>query len=147
MNRSSEFYFIDANIPMYAAGSEHPLKAPCKSILEAIAQNKIMAVTDAEVLQEILHRYSALRRHEQGIDVCRTFLKVVPTVLPVTVADIHQAMDVIGRFPRLQARDALHIAVMLRRSISHVITADRHFDGIPGIQRVDPVEASRLFAS
>jgi hypothetical protein len=57
---SDPTYFIDANIPMYAAGAEHPLKRPCIAILEAIAHDELAAVTNVEVVQEILYRYSAL---------------------------------------------------------------------------------------
>lgn len=52
--------FVDANIPMYAAGVEHPLKQPCVAMLEAIAKGSLGAVTNVEVVQEILHRYTAL---------------------------------------------------------------------------------------
>ena len=43
-------YFLDANIFMYAAGREHPLKAPCVAILRRVAQEEIVALTNAEVL-------------------------------------------------------------------------------------------------
>ena len=133
-------YFIDANIPMYAAGREHPLKAPSLRILESIALGRIRAVTDAEVLQEILHRYTALHRVEFGIEVCKSFLQIVPMVLPVTVVHVHHAMSVLRQEPSVQARDALHVAVMRYYGISCIITADRHFDLFKDIVRVDPTE-------
>ncbi|MBI2486435.1 MAG: type II toxin-antitoxin system VapC family toxin [Deltaproteobacteria bacterium] len=138
MLTNNKVYFIDANIPMYAVGVEHPLKAPCVDILEAIAQGRLMAVTDVEVLQELLHRYTALGQRERAVEVCRLFLKVVPDVLPVTRKSFEQAMELHLRFPHLQARDSLHAAVMLEHKISHIISADRHFDGFPGIIRLDP---------
>jgi len=49
--------FIDTNIPMYAAGKEHSFKAPSISLLHAIADGELDAVTDCEVFQEILHRH------------------------------------------------------------------------------------------
>jgi len=48
--------FIDTNIPMYAAGTPHPLRDPCQAIIRAVAEGKLEAVTDAEVLQEIRYR-------------------------------------------------------------------------------------------
>ena len=33
-------YFIDANVPMYAAGADHPLKGPCLAILDQIARGQ-----------------------------------------------------------------------------------------------------------
>jgi predicted nucleic acid-binding protein len=50
---------IDANIFMYAAGAEHPHKEPSRMFLEQVARGEVDAALDAEVLQEILHRYRA----------------------------------------------------------------------------------------
>lgn len=142
---SNEVYFIDANIPMYAAGTDHPLKAPCVAILEAIAQAQFAAVTDAEVLQELLHRYTALGQRERAVEVCRLFLQVVPAVLPVTREAIERALELHVQFPQLQARDSLHAAVMLTNRITLIISADRHFDGIPDLTRLDPSALSERF--
>lgn len=133
-----EIHFIDANVPMYAAGAEHPLKALCVAILEAIARGELTAVTDAEVLQELLHRYTALGQRERAVEVCRLFLQIVPDVLPVTREAVEQALELHLRFPQLQARDSLHAAVMLTHRITRIISADRHFDGMPELTRLDP---------
>lgn len=125
---------------MYAAGAEHPLKAPCVAILEAVARAKLKAVTDIEVLQELLHRYTALGERERAVEVCRLFLQIVPDVLPLTREFIERTLEFHLRFPQLQARDSLHAAVMLEHRITHIISADRHFDAIPGILRLDPLQ-------
>ena len=54
--------FIDANVPIYAAGGDHPLKEPCARILRSVAEDPKPFLTDSEVLQELLHRYLALGR-------------------------------------------------------------------------------------
>jgi len=77
-----EPYFIDANVPMYAVGAEHPLKAPCLRVLESIARGELRAVTDAEVLQELLHRYTALGRRREAVEVCRLFLRATRSTGP-----------------------------------------------------------------
>ena len=56
--------FIDSNIPMYLVGAEHPLKGAARRLLEAGIGRGERLVTDAEVLQEILHRYWAIQRLE-----------------------------------------------------------------------------------
>ncbi len=135
-------YFIDANIPMYAVGAEHPLKAPCVAILEAIARGELAAVTDAEVFQELLHRYTALGERKRAVEVCRLFLQVVPEVLPITREVIEESLGLHLKFPQLQARDSLHWAVMRRRDLKHLLSADRHFDGLPSLRRLDPTDFS-----
>jgi len=131
--------FIDANIPMYAAGAEHPFKAPSLRVLEAAARRQIAAVTDAEVFQEIMHRYSSLGHRENGAEVAELFLQVVQDVLPVTRKDIVEALALYRRYPNVQARDTVHAAVMQSNDVTLIVTADRHFDRFVGLQRVDPV--------
>ena len=54
--------FIDSNIPMYLVGAEHPNKAVATGLLERAVIEGEALVTDAEVFQELLHRYSAIDR-------------------------------------------------------------------------------------
>src|SRR5262245_34063500 len=48
---------VDSNIPMYLVGAAHPNKDSARSALERAIVDGERLVTDAEVLQEILHRY------------------------------------------------------------------------------------------
>lgn len=59
---AEERYFLDVNIVMYAAGVEHPLKAPCMAVLQMVVNGQIDIVIDAEIIQETLHRYGSLQR-------------------------------------------------------------------------------------
>ena len=135
-----ETHFIDANIPMYAAGGDHPLKSPCVAILEAAAKGKLEAATDAEVLQEILHRYTALNQRIRALEICRLFTEVVPNIFPITSSIVAAALEIHRKTPVLQARDSVHTAVMLSQNIRRIISADRHFDAVPGIVRIDPLK-------
>ena len=56
--------FVDSNIPMYLVGGPHPHKADAQRLLESAIANGDRLVTDAEVLQEILHRYVAIDRRD-----------------------------------------------------------------------------------
>ena len=48
--------------------------------------------------------------------------------------------------PTLSVSDAIHAATALRHGIGLVVSADSDFDGIPGIERVDPLDDARLAA-
>ena len=54
--------FVDSNIPMYLVGAPHPHKQDSQQIVERCIADGKRLVTDAEVLQEILHRYAAIKR-------------------------------------------------------------------------------------
>jgi predicted nucleic acid-binding protein len=123
---------------MYAAGAEHQLKAHCVALLRAVAAGDLRAVTNVEVHQEILHRYSALGERERAVAVARQFRVVVPDVLPVTAADLAIAYDLHLRYADLPTRDLIHLAVMKRNGIRRIVSADRHFDELDELVRVDP---------
>jgi hypothetical protein len=132
--------FIDSNVVMYAVGVDHPLKTPCVDLLRAIARGELQAVTSVEVLQEVLHRYTAQGQREHAVEVVRSFMEVVPDVLPVTREDIAAALALHLAHPTLQTRDVMHLATMSQHGLHIIITADRHFDALPGYRRVDPVD-------
>jgi predicted nucleic acid-binding protein len=138
--------FLDTNIFMYAAGREHPLKGPCVAILRRVALEELEALTSAEVLQEILYRYSAIGERERGLHLARLAVdQVGGEVLPVTLADMHRAFDLVARYgTTITSRDAVHAATTLNYGLKHIISVDSHFDVIEGITRVDPRRAARL---
>jgi predicted nucleic acid-binding protein len=139
--------FVDSNVPMYAAGSEHTLKAPCVAFLGAVARGEVLAVTSVQVLHELLHRYSALGERTRAIEVCQALMETLPEVLPIDRDDIAAAMALHRAHPTLSTRDLMHLATMRRFGLDTIVTADRHFDGLDGIVRVDPAAWRRLLPS
>jgi hypothetical protein len=128
--------FVDSNIPMYLVGVPHPNKEPARRALEELVTARESMCTDAEVLQEILHRYTAIRRPEAIDPAFESVLGVVDVVYPIEGADVERARRLLKTTPRLAARDALHIAVMQGRDIGRILSFDTGFDGIPGIVRL-----------
>ncbi len=128
--------FIDSNIPMYLVGAPHPNKDAARQALErCIARNERM-VTSAEVLQEILHRYHAVRRPDAIQPAFDALLGVVDEVYSVETADVQRARDVMHGVTRLSARDALHAAIMKRYGVERVMSFDGGFDAVEWIERV-----------
>ena len=74
--------FVDSNIPMYVAGRDHPLRGPAQRFLEAARAGDWEICTSTEVLQEILYRYSALKRLDLAGSVYDLFVQLCPTVCP-----------------------------------------------------------------
>lgn len=127
---------IDSNVPMYLVGSAHPHKIDAQRMLERLVSEDERLVTDAEVLQEILHRYRAIDRADAIQPAFDALLGVVDDVLAVECVDVERARDVLlGRWS-LSARDALHVAVMHRHGIERVLSFDRGFDQVSGITRL-----------
>ncbi len=127
---------VDSNIPMYLVGTEHPHKVDARRLLERAVAEKRRLVTDAEVLQEILHRYVAIDRRDAIQPCFEVLLEVVDDVLAVNLEIVERARDIVIGHPDLTARNAVHVAVMREHGIEHILSFDRHFDGLPGITRV-----------
>ena len=55
---------VDSNVPMHLVGAPHVHKADAQRLLEKLVSEQQRLITDAEVLQEILHRYTAIQRRD-----------------------------------------------------------------------------------
>jgi len=130
--------FLDSNVFMYAAGSPHPHKGPSAELLRRVAVGEIEATTNAEVFQEILHRYRAIGRWEDGRRVFALARRIVPLVEPVTLAVLDSAVRLLDRCPALMARDGLHAASCLALRGARLCSYDSGFDPVAGIVRVTP---------
>lgn len=128
---------VDANIFMYAAGASHPHKAPSSGFLAAVARGNLDAAVDAECLQEILHRYRAIRRWDDGRRVYDLARRIVPVVVPVTAEIVDRARELLDEVPGLSARDALH-ATVCRSLGAEICSYDEDFDQVPGLVRRVP---------
>jgi uncharacterized protein len=127
---------VDSNIPMYLVGAAHPNKdAARRALEEAVAAGESLCA-DAEVLQEILHRYTAIRRPDDIDPAFDALLAIVDVVYPIERADVERARRLLRTTATLSARDAVHIALMQGRDIDRILTFDVGFDGIPGITRL-----------
>jgi predicted nucleic acid-binding protein len=128
--------FIDSNVPMYLVGAAHPHKVDARRLLEnAVASNERL-VSSAEVLQEIMHRYVAIRRRDVIQPAFDALLAVADEIYSVGREDVEQAKKTLDGMPKLSARDALHVAVMERREVNRIMSFDRAFDSVPGIERI-----------
>lgn len=128
--------FVDSNIPMYLVGAAHPHKIDSQRALERLIADGQRLVTDAEVLQEILHRYAAIARRDAIQAAIDALLGVVDEIYPVDAAAVIRAKDIVLARQALSARDALHAAVMTAHGVRRILSFDAGFDQLPGIERI-----------
>lgn len=133
-------YFIDTNIPIYASGKKHPYKEPCKRIIFDIAESKFIAFTNAEVFQEIIYRYFSINKLSLGHKIFENFYSLIsPNILPVNPDDVFLAQALSKKYNSIKPRDLLHAATMINNNIKDILSADREFDKIKEINRIDPL--------
>ena len=127
---------VDSNIPMYLIGAPHAHKSDARRLLERFVAEKTPLVTDAEVFQEILHRYVAIDRREAIRPAFNALLAIVDTVYSIELSDVERARDLVLAKRKLSARDAIHVAVMEREAIKRIMSFDTDFDSVSGITRI-----------
>ena len=121
---------------MYLIGAPHPHKIDAQLMLEKVIAARQKLVTSAEVLQEILHRYTSLNRRDAVAPAIQVLLDMVDEVFPIEKNDVLRASEIVQQPAGLSARDGLHIAVMERRGIRRILTFDGGFDRWPGLERL-----------
>jgi predicted nucleic acid-binding protein len=62
----------------------------------------------------------------------------VPLTLEITDRIVDRARDLLDGDAHLGARDALHAAVVLDRSLEGLCSYDRDLDRIAGLRRIEP---------
>jgi predicted nucleic acid-binding protein len=105
-------------------------------IVRAVADGTLEAVTSAEVVGEILHRFVAIGRPELGARMAWDVLDLFAPVLPITHAVMDRMPELVERNPRLAARDLVHVATCLEAGIGTIVSADRGLDAVGAIRRL-----------
>ncbi len=121
---------------MYLVGAPHPHKTDARRWLEEWVSGQERLVTDAEVLQEILHRYVSIARPDAIQPAFDALLGVVDEVFAVDRAAVERAKGIVLGRKGLSARDAVHLAMMQIRGVKKILSFDRGFDDFPGITRL-----------
>lgn len=120
---------------MYLVGAEHPNRATAHALLERLITEEVRFVTDAEVLQEILHRYRALNRKEFIQPAFDALLGIVEEVYSIELTTIEEAKALLLEYEGLSARDAIHLASMKLNAMTQIVSFDSGFDIVPWVER------------
>ena len=124
---------------MYLVGAPHPNKDRALAVLARLVGNGEQLITDVEVYQEILHRYTAIHRPDAIDAAFESLNAIADDVLTFGMTEVRAAREIIGSVDGLSARDALHVAVMRRAGANRIMSFDsgwRGFDACPGIERL-----------
>lgn len=128
--------FVDSNVPMYLVGDSHPNKDRALTLLTRFVQDGERFVTDVEVFQEILHRYTAIQRPDAIDPALASLQAIADNILTFGMLEIRAARSLIDLVKGISARDALHVAVMRKAGVRRILSFDSGFDSIPEIERI-----------
>lgn len=129
-------FFVDANVVLYAAGSSE-YRAPCLDVLRAIGRGAD-GRTSAVVLEEVWHLQRSGRLGDLGSIAEDAFELLSPLLAVTDEAFAHAlALDDVT----IGTADRLHVGTCVAHDIGTILTADRAFDAVRGLRRVDPLDA------
>ena len=129
--------FVDSNVPMYLVGAPHPNKDRALAILTQLVRDGELFVTDVEVYQEILHRYTAIKRPDAIDAAFESLDAITDEVLAFAMPEIRAARALIDSTDGLSARDALHVAIMQKAGVNRILSFEDGFDACAGIDRLN----------
>lgn len=135
---------FDTAVFIYAVGREHPHREPCRQLVRLLAQETLTADISAEALQEYVHvRTRKGIERSQAVDEARSIVALC-RVHDVTMTELQVGLQLFRTHPDLHMRDAIHAATALACQASVLVSPDRAFDDVPGIERLEPAEALAL---
>lgn len=133
-------FFVDANAILYSA-LDGPGRAACLRVLEAVATGEAQGRTSPAVLEEVWH--VAERRYPGQLDgLVESALAIFSPLVPVSEQALVHALGL--HAPALGPNDRLHLGTCAAEGIGVVLTADRGFDEVGGIERVDPLDPAAV---
>ncbi len=127
---------VDTAVFMYAAGRDHPLQGPAQRVLREVQAGRLDAVISAEVIQEILHRFTGTKRHADGVALAEAALHMFRPVLSIDHGVMHRTTDLARRHPTARARDLVHVATCLAYDLDAIVSPDEDFDSFDDVRRI-----------
>jgi len=129
---------LDTTVLVYATGSEHPLREPCRQLVDAIANGALTATTTVEVIQEFTHvRARRMGRADASL-LAESFTDLLAPLLPLTESALRQGLQIYAGAERVGAFDAVLAAATLAVGGQTLVSADRSFTEVPGLSNVTP---------
>lgn len=133
-------FVYDTSVFAYALGREHPYREPCREIVRRAAAGDLQGEASVDLLQELVHQRA--RRTGDRRDAAKAARSVAKLVWwhPVEPADVQRGIDLFETHDGLDGRDAVFAGLALNRGIDAILSADRAFDEIDGLERIDPAD-------
>lgn len=136
---------VDTTVLVYAVGTEHPLRDPCRDFVRLVGEGVVAATTTVEVVQEFVHVRARLRGRADAADRARELIALFAPLVRPDHHDLERGLALFAADERLGAFDAVLAAVAIRdERIRAIASADRVFDDVPGVELLDPAAQAFL---
>ena len=129
---------LDTTVLAYAVGVDHPLKAPCRRLVRAIADGEVVATTTVEVIQEFAHVRARRRDRKDAAELARDDIELLSPLLIVEEPDLREGLRLFEENPGIGAFDAVLAAAAHASGADALVSADAGFSSIANIRHIIP---------
>lgn len=130
--------FLDSTILVLAAGGEHPSRGSCRTITSRATEGELLVHCSVEAIQEFVFHRRRMAAPRAVAEAQRLRSLCVTHAFDEDV--LGEALGLIES-TSIRGRDAVHAATARLTGFDAIVSADRDFDGIPGLRRVSPEDA------
>jgi predicted nucleic acid-binding protein len=132
---------LDTTVLVYAKGTEHPLRDPCRELIAAIAERRMQATTTVEVIQEFVHVRAQRRDRADAVALGNDYAELLSPLLTLTDEHLRRGLALFERTQRLGAFDAVLAAAAIDAGARALISADGAFAAISDLPHITPTPA------
>jgi predicted nucleic acid-binding protein len=127
----------DLTVLAYAVGDDHPLRLPCRQLLEAHGEGRLEMTTTVETLGAFLDLRLARHAREDAVTLTRHLANALRPIV-TTRTDLERALTLMDAHPALAPAQAVLAAVALGHDDATLLSADPVYAGVPGLRWVHP---------
>jgi predicted nucleic acid-binding protein len=132
---------LDTTVLVYAKGAEHPLRDPCRELIEAIAAGQLEATTSVEAIQEFVHVRARRRDRRDAAALGRDYAELLSPLLEVTAEHLRRGLELFEQVEDLGAFDAVLAAAALDSGMTALVSADAAFSKVSALTHATPTAA------
>jgi len=131
---------VDTSILVYAVGADHPLQAPCRHLVELVADGTVAATTTIEAIQEFVHVRARRRERTDAAALGRAYATLFGPLTQPAATDLEAGLELFQRHAALGAFDAVLAATAQRTTQGLIASTDRAFTSVGSLRLLDPAD-------
>jgi predicted nucleic acid-binding protein len=129
---------VDTTVLVYAKGSEHGFRDPCRELIAAIADGRLQATATAEVIQEFAHVRARRRGRADAAALARDYSELLAPLLPITAESLSAGLRLFESTERLGTFDAVLAAAATTSGATALVSVDTAFSEVTALRHVIP---------
>lgn len=131
---------LDTTILVYAKGADHPLRGPCRRLIAAIEEGRVLATTTSEVIQEFVHVRARRRDRDEAVELGLAYAELLSPLIAPDEVSLRAGLELYRRHSELDAFDAVLAATALAAGAEALVSADRAYGLVAGLRHLDPAD-------